>query len=152
MCSVDCRRSSLAQPRRCSHSLASSSAAYGCGSTNSCVTCPTKHAAVMKTKSTIRGALSRLRGFLNPKQSPCAGPPSFSAYFCRRSTTRISFSQRSASWPPHSHTTSWVHRAPSSEKHFVPPQDMRLSKLALLQSSVCYVTSDRESFFSLGGF
>lgn len=151
MCSVECRRSLLAQQRLCSHSRASSSAAYGCGSTSSCVTYPTKHAAVMKTRSTIRGALSRLRGFLNPKQSPCAGLPSFSAYFCRRSTTKISFSQPSASWPPHSRTTSWAHLAPSLEKLFVLPQDMPLSKLALRQSSVCYVTSDRENFFSLRG-
>jgi len=149
MCSVECRRSLLAQQRLCSHSLASSSAAYG--STSSCVMYPTKHAAVMKTKSTIRGALSLRRGFLNPKQSPCAGLPSFSAYFYHRSTTRISFSQPSASWPPHSRTTSWAHLAPSLEKLFVPPQDMLLSKLALRQSSVCYVTSDRESFLSLRG-
>jgi hypothetical protein len=150
-CSVECRRSLLPQQHPCSHSLVFFTAVYGCGSTCSCATYPTKHAAMMRTKSTIHGALSRLRGFLSPKPSPCVGPPSFSAYFCRRSTTRISFSQPSASWPPHSRTTSWVHLAPSLEKLFVLPQDTPVSKLALRQSSVCYVTLGRESYFSFHG-
>jgi hypothetical protein len=151
ICSVWCRPSLHAQQHLCDHSLVFSSAACGCGSTSSCATYPTKHAAVMKTKSTIHGALSRLSGFLNPEPSPCAGLQLFSAYFCRRSTTRISFSQHSASWPPHSRMTSWAHLAPSSEKLSVLPQDMPPSKSALRQSSVCYVTLSGEGYFSLRG-
>jgi hypothetical protein len=138
--SVESRRSLLPQQHLCSHSPVFSSAAYGCGSIYSCATFPTKHAATMRTKSTIHGALSRLRGFLNPKPSPCVGLPSFSAYFCRRSTTQISFSQPSASWLPHSRTTSWAHLAPSLEKLSVLLRDTPLLKLVLRQSLVCYVT------------
>ena len=116
MCSVDRRWSLLAQRHPCSHSLAFPNAAYGCGFTCSCATYPTKHAASTKTNSTIRGVLFRLGGFLNPMPSLYAGLPSYSACFCRQSTTRISFPQPLASWPSHSHTMSWAHLALSLEK------------------------------------
>ena len=144
MYSTDRRSSLLAQRHPCSRSLAFSNAACGCGFTCSCATSPTKHAAVTKTNSTTRGVLFRLEGFLNPGPSLCAGLPSYSAYFCRRSTTRISFSQPSASWPSHSHTMSWAHLALSLEKLSVLPEDIPLSKLVPQQSLVCHVIFGRE--------
>jgi len=146
------RRLSLpAQRHPCSHSPAFPNAAYGCGFTSSCVTYPIKHAAAKKTNSTIRGVLFRLEGFLNPMPSPYAGLPSYSAYSCRQSTTRISFSQPSASWPSHSHTTSWAHLAPLLEKLSVLPEDIPLSKSAPQQLLVCHVILGREGFFSVRG-
>ena len=151
MCSID-RRLSLLVPRHpCSRSLAFTNAAYGCGFTYSCATYPIKHAAATKTNSTTRGVLFRLGGFLNPKLSLCAGLLSYSAYFCRQSTTRISFSQPSASWPSHSHTTSWAHLALSLEKLSVLPGGIPLSKLVLQQFWVCRVVLGNDGFFSVRG-
>jgi hypothetical protein len=139
MCSIDRRSSLLVQRHPCSRSPAFTNAAYGCGFTCSCATYPIKHAAATKTDSTTRGVLFRLGGFVNPELSLCAGLLSYSASFCRQSTTRISFSQPSASWPSHSHTMSWAHLALSLEKLSVLPEDIPLSKLALQQLWVCQV-------------
>jgi hypothetical protein len=147
MCSIDRRLSLLVQRHPCSRPLAFTDAAYGCGFTCSCATYPIKHAASTKTNSTTRGVLFRLGGFLNAELSLCAGLLSYSASFCRRSTTRISFSQPSASWPSHSHTMSWVHLALSLEKLSVLPEDISLSKLALQRSWVRQVVLGKKRLF-----
>jgi len=123
MCSMERRQSLPAQQHPYSHSLVCFTAVCGCGFTNSCATYPTKRGAARKTNSTVRGALFPLGESLNRKPSPCAGLPFYSACFSPRSTTRISFSQRRASWPPHSHMMNSALQVTLLEKLSVPLQD-----------------------------
>ena len=120
-----------------SPSLVCYNAGYGFGSTYSCAMCPTKLAAVKKTKSTDLGVLSQLDESPSPRLSPSVGPSSFFVYFGHQFMIKISSGRRWASWPPHSYMTNSEQPVTLSAKTSVTLVVTLLSKLVLQPSLVC---------------
>ena len=116
---------------------ACSNAGYGFGSTYSCAMCPTKPAAVRKTRSTARGALSQPDELPSHRLSPSVGPSSFFVYFGHQFMIKISFGQRWASWPLHLYMTNSGQLVISSAKTSVTLVVTLLSKLVLQPLLVC---------------
>lgn len=102
--------------------------------------CPTKPVVVKRTKLTAHGVLSQQDELPSHRLSPSVGPSSFSVYFGRQFTIKISSGRRWASWPPRSFMTNLALPVTSSAKTSVTLVATLLSKLVLRPSLVCAYT------------